>query len=484
MKPVNRSLFSYLRETAEQCPEKRLLSDGKRWLHASETLEIAARIAAALYEMGIQRGDAVAFRCKRTVGAALMIFGLRAAGAFVLLMDPRQEVSETLAATETPISARFWIEQESDTAFLVTSCEEDAVSCRLSLFSLPSALWNHSDTSGDYPAFVIFTSGTTGKSKAVVLSDSNLVNNLLDSHPLGDYRQEDLALCALPLHHVFGLALLAGIAVLGYGMCIPAETDVESLLAVIARQRLTRMNGVPSLYQALAAKCDAYDISSMRSGFIGGSPMTEKQYTDTENKLGMTLIPVYGMSECIGISCGSVAMPLSLRAHSVGRFYPMNSGKILREDGTEAELMEEGEICVTGPARMLGYYGQMMPRDELLHTGDMGYVDADGYLYVTGRKKNIIIRNGNNLSPRRIEEALLALPGIREAVVVGLQDEQQGEVPAAMLVADSETAAPEPKLNKNELPVCYHYVNAIPLTASGKPDLLRIREVLTRCRNG
>ena len=146
--------------------------------------------------------------------------------------------------------------------------------------------------------------------------------------------------------------------------------------------------------------------------------------------------------------------------------------------------MEEGEICVTGPARMLGYYGQMMPRDELLHTGDMGYVDADGYLYVTGRKKNIIIRNGNNLSPRRIEEALLALPGIREAVVVGLQDEQQGEVPVAMLVADSEAAAPEPKLNKNELPVCYHYVDAIPLTASGKPDLLRIREVLTRCRNG
>ena len=484
MIPANRSLFSCLRETAEQCPEKRLLSNGENWMNAAESLETAARIAAALRQMGIQQGDAVAFRCKRTVGAALMIFGLRAAGAVVLLMDPRQEVNETLAETETRIPARFEVEQESDTTFLVTSCEEDGVSCRLPLLSLSSASWNHNDTSGDTPAFVIFTSGTTGKSKAVVLNDSNLVNNLLDSQPLGDYRQDDLALCALPLHHVFGLVLLAGIAVLGYGLCIPAETDVESLLAVIARQQLTRMNGVPSLYQALAAKCDAYDISSMRSGFIGGSPMTEKQYADTEKKLGMTLIPVYGMSECIGIACGSAAMPLSLRARSVGRFYAMNTGKILREDGTEAEPMEEGEICVTGPARMLGYYGYMMPRGGLLHTGDMGYVDADGYLYVTGRKKNIIIRNGNNLSPRRIEEALLSLPGIREAVVVGLHDEQQGEVPAAMLVADSTIPAPEPKLNKNEVPVCYHYVDAIPLTASGKPDLQRIREVLTRCRNG
>ncbi len=484
MQPVHKSLFSCLTETAEQWPEKPLLSDGENWISAKETLECSLRTAAALQQAGMRHGDTVALCSKRTTGTALMIFGLRALGAVVLLMDSRQSVNETLAQAETHIPVRFLIEQESSTVFLITSCNPPGMTCRLNLFALPPALIDFSAPNGDDPSFIIFTSGTTGKNKAVVLSDSNLVNNLLDSEPLGDYRRDDLALCALPLHHVFGLVLLAGSAVLGYGVCMPAETDADSLLAVIEQQHLTRMNGVPSLYQALAAKCDTYDVSSMRSGYVGGSPMTEKQYTDVEHKLGMTLIPVYGMSECIGIACGSTAMPSALRARSVGRFYSMNVGKILRDDGTEAAPMEEGEICATGASRMLGYYGQTMPRDALLHTGDIGYVDKDGYLYVTGRKKNIIIRNGNNLSPRRIEEALMALPNIREAVVVGLHDAQQGEVPAAMLIADGAIAVPEPKLNKNEVPVCYHYVDEIPLTVSGKPDLQRIREVLTICRNG
>lgn len=162
----------------------------------------------------------------------------------------------------------------------------------------------------------------------------------------------------------------------------------------------------------------------------------------------------------------------------------MNTGKILRADGTEADLMEEGEICVTGPARMWGYYGHPMPREELLHTGDLGFLDADGLLHLTGRKKDIIIRNGNNLSPRRIEQALLALPGVKEAVVVSIPDARQGEVPAAMVAADAALAPLHPALAKNELPVLYHFTDHLPMTASGKPDRQKIREVLMACRNG
>ena len=173
------------------------------------------------------------------------------------------------------------------------------------------------------------------------------------------------------------------------------------------------MNGVPSLYMAMAEQCAQYDISSLRAGFVGGSPMTEQQFAETEQKLGMTLVSVYGMTECIGISCVSYKDSANKRSTTVGPFYSMNTGKILLEDGTEAATMEEGEICVTGPARMLGYYGTPMDRNTLFHTGDIGFVDADGFLHITGRKKNIIIRNGNNLSPRKIELALLDIPGVR-----------------------------------------------------------------------
>ena len=480
MDASQRSILSYLKELASLQPEKPLLGNDAHWLSAGKVLSLVEHVATALRRMNIS-GTTVAVRCTRTLETAILLLSLRAAGAVAVLIDPRDDVQTALQQTDAEIPVQAVIAQTGQTVFRITRGETSA---ELDLFALPPSAGSLLHSNADEPAFVIFTSGSTGKSKAVVLTEGNLVNNLIDSHPLGDYQPDDRALGALPLHHVFGLVLLSGAAVLGYGIFFPEKTDIASILRAIEAQRLTRMNGVPSLYLAMAEQCAEHDLTSLRAGFIGGAPTTVEQFLRIERTLDMTLISVYGMSECIGIACSAASAPEHQRAKTVGAFYPMNTGKILRADGTEADLMEEGEICVTGPARMLGYYGQMMPRDELLHTGDMGYVDADGYLYVTGRKKNIIIRNGNNLSPRRIEEALLALPGIREAVVVGLQDEQQGEVPAAMLVADSKTAAPEPKLNKNELPVCYHYVDAIPLTASGKPDLLRIREVLTRCRNG
>lgn len=480
----DRTLLSYLRTLAETQPDVPALGNGERWMNASELLCLVEHTGTALRRMGLGCGAYVAFRCTRTVEAAILLFGLRAAGAVAVLTDPRQCVEEALAQADTPIQVSAVIEQMEGTVFSVKRCEPDAEAIMMDLFSLAPSSAGTDVSDPDAPAFVIFTSGSTGKSKAVVLSEGNLVSNLLDSLPLGDYQDGDLALCALPLHHVFGLVLLAGCAVLGYGVCIPAKNDVPYLLSVIQSQHLTRMNGVPSLYQAMAEQCGGYDISSMRSGFVGGSPMTEKQFGQVEDALGMTLIPVYGMSECIGIACGSFEDSRALRSGTVGRFYAMNTGLILHDDGTEAAPLEEGEICVRGPMRMLGYYGALETPEQLLHTGDLGYVDADGYLHITGRKKNIIIRNGNNLSPLRIEEALMAIPGVRSAVVVGLPDERQGEVPAAMLVTDCAIGEITPALGKHELPVLYHFVDHLPLTASGKPDRQSIREVLSACRNG
>ena len=484
MKPFNKSILAYLEELAARRPDKKLLGDESRWLDAGKVLALVEHIGTAFRRMNLEKGAYVALRTQRTLPTALVMLGLRAAGVTVVLTEPKQEIMEILAASEAPVPVQAVIEQTEKTVFRVSWQDGKKPVRKIDLLSLAPAEGSLMISNAQEPAFVIFTSGSTGKSKAVVLSESNLVNNLIDSQPLGDYRDDDIALGSVPLHHVFGLVLLAGVAVLGYGMFFPEKTDVLSLMAAIEQQRLTRMNGVPSLYLAMADQIENYDVSSMRAGFIGGGPVTEQQFAYIEEALNMTLISVYGMSECIGISCASSKDSRNVRATGVGPFYSMNTGKILRDDGTEADVMETGEVCVTGPARMIGYLGHPMPREELLHTGDLGYVDKTGVLHLTGRKKDIIIRNGNNLSPQKIEQAILAVPGVKAAVVVGLPDERQGEVPAAMVVAEAGIESVSPSLQKNELPALYRFVDFLPMTASGKPDRQKIKEVLAQCRNG
>lgn len=316
-----------------------------------------------------------------------------------------------------------------------------------------------------------------------MLSQNNLISNLLGSQPLGLYTEDDIALGALPMDHVFGLVLLAGTCVLGYGMYLTPHSDVDSILSVIENQAITRMNGVPALYLSLARNSEGRNLQSLRAGFIGGGPCTVDQFRFIEETLDMTLVPVYGMSECVGVSCGSYQDPIEVRASGVGPFYAANTGVILLEDGTEAVPGEIGEICVDGPMRMVGYYGDTEARSPYLHTGDLGYVDSQGILHITGRKKDIIIRNGVNLSVRRIEEALLSIEGVTDAVVTGIPCQTCGEIPCAMVVTQLPKAVIlaqlTARLNKNEIPVGILPVDTIPLTGSAKPDKIKIKEVLT-----
>ena len=464
-----KALLSYLRVLAGREPEKRLLGDGAGWLDAAAVLETVEGLGRFFVSLGLKPGEAAALRAERCLDAALLILALRAAGALVVLTDPRQEIDAALAESEAAIALRARIQRDAEGCWAVRIDGREArvpFAGSFSAAELP-------EVDPKAPAFVIFTSGSTGKGKAVLQCEHNHISNLLDSQPLGAYFDDDIALGALPLEHVFGLVLLCGAAVLGYGIYFPEKTDIPGLLRCIESERITRMNGVPSLYLALAERSADYDLSSLRAGFVGGGPITPAQFARVEKDLGMTLIPVYGMSECIGISCASWRDPRAERAAGVGKPYPMDEVRIL-----------EGEICVRGPMRMLGYYGgEPLPPEEFFPTGDLGYLDEKGVLHLSGRKREIIIRNGNNLSPRRIEDALLALPGVTAAAVVGLPDEKQGEVPCAMAVGEVDDTALHALLHKNEWPVGVLSVDALPLTASGKPDKQKIREVLLRWRS-
>ena len=466
MKPVSRNLNTCLNGLAARCPEKKLLGGPEGWLTAEEVLERVESASAELYGRGIRSGDLVAVRTRRSVETAMVLLALQAIGAVAVLTDPRKEPMDFLRESGQDIPVKSAIDP-----------------LMIDLHNIKKPKMDLPEVDPKTPGFFIFTSGSTGKPKAVMLSQYNLVNNLNDSEPLGCYSEDDIALGALPMEHVFGLVLLAGVCVLGYSIYFPEKTEISAILTAIQQERITRMNGVPSLYLGMAQLAERYDLSSLRAGFIGGGPFTREQFCFIEEKLDMTLIPVYGMSECIGIACADSREPREIRAEGSAPFYSMNTGKILREDGTEAAPGESGEVWVTGPARMVGYWPEAVPEGELIPTGDLGYLDETGRLHLTGRKKDIIIRNGNNLSARRIEEAILSIPGVEDAAVVALPDEAQGDVPWAMVVAWEQSGFHRKmaeRLNKNEIPAGWCFVAEIPKTPSGKPDKQKIREVLLK----
>lgn len=484
----------YLRCLALEQPCLPLFGDEGGWLTAEQAEYFVEAGAGLLYAGGVRTGALVLLPAKRTVNTVLALLCLQRIGAAAVLIDPRDGPERTLAGCAPPLSVPFCLEAGNDirspVLFLARAGEQTPLQLPLvSSGCTPAPAYDDPNA----PAFYIFTSGSCGERKAVILSQGNLVSNLLDSAPLGGYSEDDAALGALPMDHVFGLALLTGAVVLRHRLYLTSATAPDELMHIVAREKITRMNGVPSLYLSMADKARAYDLRSLRVGYIGGAPWTAEQFRRIESSLGMTLVPVYGMSECIGISCASYQTPQAARMAGVGPFYPANQGKILREDGSHALPGEEGEVCVRGPMRMLGYHdpvqtARAIDADGFLHTGDLGYVDESGVLRLTGRKKDVIIRSGVNLSPRRIEEALLSLPGVQGAAVVGLPDELCGELPWAAVVCGAEALprlkdALRPLLAKNELPAGILRLDALPMTGSGKPDKQAVKGLIRQWRN-
>ena len=273
------------------------------------------------------------------------------------------------------------------------------------------------------------------------------------------------------------------------GVRFPREMGVDYVLDCIERYHITRINGVPSYMYALARANDSRgrDVSSLRTGFTAGSPIVPEQHRYIEQILGIQLHPLYGMSESISISCTAPSDSAHCRCTTVGRFH-RDAGSILDQNGLELPVGYEGEVCVSGPAILLGYYAdeeatrQTIDEQGRLHTGDLGYVDEAGYLHITGRIKNIIIRNGINISPAKIEACLRKIPQVENAIVVGVPHELLGESPCALIVLRDgcEISIGEikthlqAKLAKNEIPETILFVPEIPLNHIGKPDRKKI----------
>ena len=467
MEAIKKNVIEFLKEYAADEPNTLFLFDEEGGYTVQGLYRYVMALARFMKNKGVHAGDNVGITAYRNKETFAIFYATQVLGAVAVLCDPRYLPRQYTKAMEVPLNLDYEI-KFVDNKWLLDEGE------------LPQ--YNPDDHGEDLPIFsdvekgsiIIFTSGSTGRAKGVILSEFNLVNHVRNLHPVMGYTGHDSAIQMLPSFHAFGLAVVFDCVVYRCPVFFPQEITPEYVCQMIEKYHFTRFGFVPSfaLGMAKAKEEHHYDTSSLAVAVIGGAPTSKEQFQYIQSTLGVTILPAYGLSECIGISqCGEWESDED-RRNSVGKCLPMNDIKIT----------EEGEITIKGPAVFLGYVGEKpFDHNEYFHTGDLGCVDEKGFLHITGRLKDIIIRNGNNISTTYLEKQLLSLPFVLEAAVVGVPDPKVGEVPAALVVLKQggvyDSKAVKALFNKLEMPKEVRIVESIPLTSSGKADKEKIKEM-------
>ncbi len=451
----------YIENSVSKKPDKVCLLDEERTYTYKQVLLSTNGYINQLSKAGLNEDSTVYLRSTRSVATSLIFLALQAMGIMTAMIDPHDSLkdSEHISISDEEGSYCLYMNGVKTPLNYV---ESDNVSSPMS-------------DDGDKGTVVILTSGSTGTPKEVLLSQKNIILNSLDTANLGKYRKDDIALEMLPLHHVFALSLFLTGIVLEYAVFFPNDIDIHHLVDCIEKYRITRMNGVPTLYKAIAAAGNNRDLSSLSAGLIGGAPSTQEEVFEIEGLLHMTLLPVYGMSECIGISCASYLDNDEIRTSGVGKCYSLNTIRLIDSEGHDVPKRAEGEIIVKSPFMCKGYLNAELPLFEgYLRTGDLGYFDENDVLHISGRVKDLIISNGNNISAVKIENAIKRIKGVVDCAVFGIKDEKKGEVPCAVIVGSRLTKDCIFKsiegLNKNEYPTKMYLVDSLPMTSSHKID--------------
>ncbi len=342
-----------------------------------------------------------------------------------------------------------------------------------------------------------YTSGTTGFPKGVMLTHHNITNN---GQFMGDcmkFTGDDRLLIVVPLFHCFG-CVLGVMSCLTHAstMVLMSRYNPEQEMELLVRERCTAVHGVPTMFIGMLEhpSFDRFDFSHLRTGIMAGSPCPIKTMRDVTGKMHLSELTItYGQTECSpGMTMSRTDDPLELRVSTVGKLLPFAEGKIISpETGLEVPRGTPGEIITRGYHVMKGYY--KMPEatkaavDEngWLHTGDIGTMDEDGNFRITGRLKDMIIRGGENIYPREIEEFMYTHPAIRDVQVVGVPDEKYGEeVCACVILKDGQEATDAELIDfvKNGLsryksPRYILRLSEFPMTASGKIQKYKLREM-------
>lgn len=307
------------------------------------------------------------------------------------------------------------------------------------------------ETKDDENAALIYTAGTTGKSKGVIHTHHSLYSNARMQYETQLFPEGMTNICVLPLCHSYGIAVINnGMFRMRTKTILPNSFDLESIFSSIEKYQVNLMAGVPTMYvyMLLYPEPKKYDLSSMKYWLSGSAPLSLETWKKFREVFGGEIIERWGLTEA-GVNNASNPIDGLKKVGSIGLPMKGTEMRIMAEDGKLLPPGKQGEIVLRGPSVMKGYWNKPKETEEILvdgwlHTGDVGYVDDDGYFWITDRKKDLIIKGGENISPRRIEEPLYAHPKVSEAAVIGMKDDIYGEnIKAFLVLKPGETATAE-----------------------------------------
>ena len=456
----------------------------------------ASRVAHALVRLGVQPGDRVVVmlpNCPQVmqsyggilrVGAVIVpvIFLLGEAEVAHIVADSEARVVITSSDMVGKIEKQIGVLPNLRHVLLVSGGGQSG------LRSFEEETDGESDRFEAVPrddgdlAVILYTSGTTGTPKGVALSHANLESNARASASLFELDRERWGVGVLPLSHSYGLTVMNAGHILGTRSALLRWFNPEEVLRTIQEFRAEAMSGVPTMFVYLLnyPGASAYDTSTMRVWGSGAAPLPVEVVEPFEHRFGGKLLEGYGLTEASPVVAAHRLSGVR-KLGSVGQPIPGVTVSIRDDDDRALPVDEVGEVCVQGPNVMVGYYRNPEEtaktiRGGWLRTGDMGRLDADNYLYIVERKKDLIIRGGFNIYPRDVEEALYAFPGVAEAAVIGLPDPRMGEEVVAFVVlkpgqavtADEVAGFCQTRLAKYKCPKEIRFVDALPKSPVGK----------------
>ncbi|MCM3584157.1 AMP-binding protein [Mesobacillus maritimus] len=533
---IRKSVGALLADRALEMPDHEALVYPDRGLRYTyrEFNEVCEQVAKGLMAIGIEKGENVAVWASNIPEWVSLQYGTGKMGAVLVTVNTNYRAAELeYLLKQSDSTTIFLIEDYKGNSYIDTIYElcPELEYCRpgdLQSKRLPKLknvfVFSEKDYPGTYkwsdvlslstqvtnsqleermaelkPDDVInmqYTSGTTGFPKGVMLTHSNLTNNGFNIAKCMKLTEQDRLCIPVPFFHCFGCVIgtLAAVSV-GATMVPVQEFDAETVLRTVEQEKCTALHGVPTMFIAELnhPNFENYDLSTLRTGVMAGSNCPVEVMKNVMNKMNISEITIcYGQTESSPVITQTrTDDPVELRVETVGRALPNVEVKIV-QPGTTQELPynQQGELCTRGYHVMKGYYKnpdatrEAIDEDGWLHTGDLAIMDENGYCRITGRLKDMIIRGGENIYPREIEEFLYTHPKVLDAQVIGVPDEKYGEeVMAWIILKEGATATTDEikeyfkgKISHHKIPRHIFFTDEYPMTASGKIQKYKLRE--------
>ncbi|MEW6644949.1 MAG: AMP-binding protein [Pseudomonadota bacterium] len=505
----DQTISALLAETAMRFPDRLAVvfrEQNLRWTWRAFQAEVE-HFAAGLQTLGLQRGDRVGIWSPNRSEWLVTQFATARLGLILVNINPAYRLSELeyalrvsgcraivsaeqlksskylemLDAVRPQLPALQWIIRLGEGTTPGMLRYADVMARGREVRIVDAALSCHD------PINIQFTSGTTGSPKGATLTHHNVVNNARFIAKAMNFSEADRLCIPVPMYHCFGMVLsvLACVST-GAAMVFPGEAfDPGAALAAVAEERCTALHGVPTMFIAELAHPDfrTFDLSSLRTGIMAGSPCPIETMKQVVSEMHMTEITIaYGMTETSPVSFqSSTTDPLERRVTTVGRIQPQLEAKVVDAEGAIVPRGVTGELCVRGYSVMQGYWQDPartaeVVQDGWMHTGDLATIDDEGYCNIVGRAKDMLIRGGENVYPREIEEFLFRYPKVQSVQVFGVPDAKYGEEICAWIVlkpghtctAEEVREFCRDQIAHYKIPRYIRFVDEMPMTVTGK----------------